>query len=59
MVEFQASGDAVLGSRDEIPHRAVILTLTLRLRLPGSHTLSPWLLAVVRKESMNVVSYGP
>lgn len=57
MVEFQASGDAVLGSRDEIPHRAVILTLTLSL--PGSHTLSPWLLAVVRKESMHVVSYGP
>lgn len=27
MVEFQASGEAVLGSRDQIPHRAVTLTL--------------------------------
>lgn len=51
MVKFQASGEAVLGSRDQIPHRAVTLTLSPL----GSHTLSPWPLAVVRKESVNVI----
>lgn len=55
MVEFQAPRDAVLGSRDQIPHGAVTLTQSLR----GSHTPSPWPLAVVRKESTNVASYGP
>ena len=52
MVTFQASEEAVLGSRDQIPHRAETLTLTLTPR--GSHTLSPWPLAVMRKESVNV-----
>lgn len=51
MVKFQASGEAVLGSRDQIPHRAVTLTPSLL----GSHTLAPWPLAVVGKESVNVI----
>lgn len=51
MVEFQASGEAVLDGRAQIPHRAVTLTLNPR----GSHTLPPWPLAVVRKESVNVI----
>ena len=51
MVEFQASGEAVLEGRAQIPHRAVTLTLNPR----ESHTLPPWPLAVVRKESVNVI----
>lgn len=50
MVKFQASGEAVLGSRDQIPCRAVTLTLSPR----GSHTLSPGPLADVRKGSVSV-----
>ena len=39
-VEFQASGEAVLGNRAQIPHRAMTLTWTRKGATPS--LLGPW-----------------
>lgn len=51
MVQFQASGGAVLGNRTRIPHRAVTLSLSLGEAAPSP---DPGPLADMGKESVNI-----